>query len=195
MNAYALQGIEFYPSERGRTYGVHPQLGCACEKRPFLGAVADYDIIMIGGEKYSASELYAKAPTLFAEKSDVRVYSNPSEAGFKYITKKGNPIGKYTSYLLPKAGRPDAWVELQTGPSTYVYVRNEALSSGDLKEQGVATVEQQVKEEQDRLAREADPVGYYLKKFGLPALLIGGGIYLAATYGKELIKGKILKAA
>lgn len=196
MNAYALQGIEFYEAVRGQAFGVHPQLGCACQERAALrlGAVTDYDVIVIGGQKYSAKELYEKTPTVFAG-SDVRVYSATNEGSFKYLTKAGNPIGKYYSYLLPTASRPDGWIELETGPNTHVFVKNEALSKNSVADQGIKTLDQQVKEEQDQAARDADPLGYYLKKYGLPALLIGGGIFLAATYGKEFLKDKILKAA
>ena len=74
-------------------------------------------------------------------------------------------------------------------------MKNEALSKNSVADQGIKTLDQQVKEEQDQAARDADPLGYYLKKYGLPALLIGGGIFLAATYGKEFLKDKILKAA
>lgn len=178
--------------------GVVMDLGCAgninCPCTRPLGSVSDYDVIIIAGKKYSASELYDKKPTVTAG-SDVNVYTGAyDDAPVKYVTKAGNIIGKYYSYLLPKAGRKDAWVELQTGPETFVFVKNEALSSNAIADQGVKTVQQQLKEEEDQKNREADPVGYYLKKFGLPALLIGGAIYLAATYGKELIKTKILKA-
>lgn len=172
--------------------GCANDLSCPCRQR--LGVITDYDVIIIGGKKYSAKELYEKTPTVFAG-SDVRVYSNPSDGGFKYVTKAGNPIGKYYSYLLPTASRPDGWIELQTGPSTFVFVKNEALSKTSVADQGLKTLDQQVKEEQDQADRDADPYGYYLKKYGLPALLIGGGIYLVATYGKEFIKDKIIKAA
>jgi len=68
-----------------------------------------------------------------------------------------------------------------------------AISTQALKSQGILTVKQELAEQEAAAKREADPIGYYLKKFGLPVLLIGGGIYLASTYGKAVIKAKLAK--
>ena len=156
-----------------------------------IGAVANYDIITIGGKRYSVNQvidkvLIAAVPT--------KVYS----CGFdscvpKYTTAAGNTIGKVTSYLLPKEGRKGTWLELQTGTNTYVYVKNEDVGGSvtTLEEQGTKTVAQEIKEEAAAKEKEDDPISHYVKKLGLPVLLIGGVIYLSATFGKQYLASKL----
>lgn len=168
-------------------------LGCACQDKAMfygLGAVANYDIITIGGQRYSVNQIIDK---ILIASRNTTVYSSGFDVSKpKYTVRAGEPIGKVTSYLLPREGRKSTWLEVQTRAG-YFYVPNEAVGGSvtTLKEQGAKTVAQEIKEETAKAEKDADPVGYYIKKFGLPALLIGGGIYLAATYGKEIIKAKL----
>jgi hypothetical protein len=173
---------------------LQPQYGLACPgedcKCNSLGAVSDYDLIRIGGKDYSASELYAKAPTIFAQ-SDTKVYSGADFTKEKYITKAGNPLGKYYSYLKPTVNRPKGWIMLQTGQNLFVYVPNEAIGSGAIANQGIKTAQEQLKEEAAAKEKENDPYTYYFKKLVVPVLLVGGGIYVAVQFGKTFIQQKV----
>lgn len=163
-------------------------LGCACQGNG-MGAVSDYDQIKIGGKTYSVNQIVDK--TLIAA-TDTKLYSNAKGSGTVVGTvKAGQPIGIVYSYLRPEQTDGRSWLMFEKSYNNFFFVPNEAASSGSLKEQGTLTVSEEIKKEQDELLRKTDPVGYYLKKYGLPVLLIGGGIYLAATYGKEFIKGKL----
>lgn len=167
-------------------------LGCACS--PPLGAVGDYDVITIGGKQYTVNQVLDKV--LIAEK-DVKVYSGAwDNSTVKYVTKAGNMIGHVYSYLLPKAGRSDTWLMLQTGPSTFVYVRNEAgaFDTTALRDQGILTVKEETEKEAEENDRLSDPIAYYAKKLLLPVAIGGALIYVAVEVGKELIRNKTARA-
>ncbi|WKZ60801.1 MAG: hypothetical protein QY309_04805 [Cyclobacteriaceae bacterium] len=181
MNAFALSGFS--------------GLGCDCQQ---LGSVLAYDQIKIGGKTYSVNQIIGKTITASV---DTKLYSGPRGTPSVVGTvKAGQPIGIVYSYLRPEQADGRSWLMFEssytpgTAPKVY-YVPNEAASGSGLKDQGAITVAQEVKKEQEEEARRTDPVGYYLKKYGLPVLLIGGGIYLAATYGKSFIQGKLSQAA
>ena len=168
-------------------------LGCDCQ-RPMLGAVSDYDKIMIGGKTYTVNQIIGK--TLIASK-DTKLYSGvkgtPSVVG---TVKAGQPIGVVFSYITPDRADGRSWLMFESSyiPGTAAkvyYAPNEVASGSGLTEQGTLTLEEERKREEEERQKQNDPVGYYLKKFGLPVLLIGGGIYLAATYGKAFIQGKL----
>lgn len=166
-------------------------LGCACQDKG-IGAVVDYDIITIGGTRFSVNQIIDKK--LIATRN-TNVYSSGFDTSKpKYQVRAGETIGKVTSYLLPRAGRSNTWLEVQTSAG-YFYVPNESVSGSvtTLKEQGAATVAQEIKKEQDQAQKEKDPLGYYIKTYAIPVLIGGGLIYLAATYGKEVIKAKLTK--
>lgn len=177
-------------------------LGCACQSpSPVgeglgmrLGAVSDYDIITIGGQRYSANQIVDKQ--IIASR-DVTLYPNLHKDDGKFTVKAGQAIGTVFSYLLPSSGsNPTGKVALQfeRGYNQFYWLKDDnAISQAALKDQGTLTLSEEVKKENEAAAIEADPVGYYLKKYGLPVLLIGGGIYLAATYGKAFITAKLTK--
>jgi hypothetical protein len=160
-----------------------------------LGAVADYDIIVISGKQYTANQLVDK--NIIAAK-DVTVYPSLFKDDGKFTIKAGQSIGRVISYLLAtSSSNPTGKIALmfETAYGKYFWLKDDrAISQQALKDQGTKTVDQEVKEEVQKAEKDNDPVGYYLKKFGLPALLIGGSIYLAATFGKEFISGKLKKA-
>lgn len=154
-----------------------------------LGAVSDYDIITINGKQYSVNEILDKN---FIAAGSTKVYTSAFDnAKVKYISPSGTSLGKVYSYLLPTGGRSGAWLMVQTGSDTFVYVPSDSASAAAFKEQGTKTVADEIKEEQDAKEKENDPISYYIKKLGLPALLIGGGIYLVAVLGKTVIEKKL----
>lgn len=174
MNAFALSGFS--------------GLGCDCQ----LGSVLAYDQIKIGGKTYSVNQIIGKTITASV---DTKLYSNPYGQGRVVGTvKAGQPIGIVYSYFRPEQADGRSWLMFDNGTTSF-YVPNEVASGTGLKDQGAITVADEIKKEQEEEARRNDPVGYYLKKYGLPVLLIGGGIYLAATYGKAFIQGKLSQAA
>jgi len=76
-----------------------------------LGAVADYDIITIGGQKYSANQIVDKQ--IIATR-DVTLYPFLFKDDGKFTVKAGQAIGTVFSYLLPSAAsNPTGKVVLQ----------------------------------------------------------------------------------
>lgn len=171
MNAFSLSG-----------------LGCGCQQ---LGSATNYDQIKIGGTTYSVNQIIGK--TLIA-KVETKLYSGakgtPSVIG---TVKAGQPLGIVWSYLRPEQADGRSWLMFDSN-GRFFFVPNEAATNTGLKDQGALTLKDEIKKEQQEEERRNDPVGYYLKKYGLPVLLIGGGIYLAATYGKAFIQGKLSQA-
>jgi hypothetical protein len=157
-----------------------------------LGAVTDYDVIVIGGKQFTTGQLLDK--NIIAAK-DVVLYPSLFKEEGKFIVKAGQSIGRVFSYLKPDSkSNPTGKIVLQFEReyNKYFWLKDDrAVSQQALKDQGTKTVEQEIKEEAEKAIRENDPVSFYLKKFGLPTLLIGGGIYLVATFGKEFIAGKL----
>lgn len=174
----------------GSTYG----LGCACQKSMMgFGAVSDYDLITIGGKQYSAGELQAKSPTIIAQK-DTTVYSSAFDNSVaKYVTKAGNPLGKYYSYLKPATNRKQAWLMLQTGPDKFVFLQNEAVGSNAIANQNVQTAQDQIAQEAADKEKESDPYSYYFKKLVVPVLGTAAVIYVAVQLGKTFITAKVAK--
>ena len=156
-----------------------------------LAGVNDYDIIIIGGKQFSANQLVDK--NVVASK-DVTLYPSLYNDAGKFTVKAGQSIGRVFSYLRPdNKSNPTGKVVLQfeTTYNKFFWLKDDrAVSQQALTDQGVKTVQQEVKEEAEKAAKDADPVGYYLKKFGLPVLAIGSAVYLAATYGKAYIMKK-----
>jgi hypothetical protein len=166
------------------------------ERKPFgFGAVSDYDIIKIGGNNYSANQIIDKTVTA---KNATKVYSNTSGKGTVIRTvQAGQPIGRVYSYLKPTDSATDGrgWLMFDIYSGKFGYVPDESVNTTDLKDQGVKTVSQEVKEEADQKMKDDSPTEYYLKKDGTKAVFIGGGIILAAVLGKEAIRALITKKA
>lgn len=81
------------------------------------------------------------------------------------------------------------------GGKAYFIKDDSKINTAFIKEQGGLTVEEETKRDQEEKDKTDNPVMYYLKKYGLPVLLIGGGIYLVGTIGKEVVKAKLTKPA
>jgi hypothetical protein len=159
-----------------------------------FGAVANYDVIRIGGVNYSANQILDK--TIIA-KTDTKLYSNTSGKGSVVgVVKAGQPIGKVYSYLKPSNSSTDGRGWLMFDSSTYLksyYVPDEAVSTTGLKDQGTLTLSEEVKAEQDAKLKQDSPMEYYIKKYGTKAVLIIGGIIVAVSLGKELIKDSVTR--
>ena len=169
-----------------------PSLGCSCQHKGF-GAVVDYDVIVIGGKSYTANQILDKQ--ILAAKDTPLFRGSDFTKPFR-IVKAGQPIGQVYSYLKATGTTGKARLMFYDGANytgTPFYALNEAVDTQFLKDQGTLTVQQEIKQEQDKKEKENDPIAYYVKKLGLPVLLIGGAIYLVATYGKEFIHDKIAK--
>lgn len=175
-------------------YDTVAKLGCGCgcgdcNGSHGMGAVSDYDQIKIGGKTYTVNQIIDKN---IVASVDTKLYSGPrSTATIVGTVKAGQPIGIVYSYLRPEQADGRSWLMFETSYNKFFYVPNEVASGTGLKDQGTLTVSEEIKKEQEKLEKENNPVGFYLKKYGLPVLLIGGGIYLAATYGKAFIQGKL----
>lgn len=178
----------------GRTVYTKPgALGCPdCGGGCGMGAVSDYDQITIGGKTYTVNQIIDKVITANRE---VTAYSSPGgKALFKI--QAGEPIGRAFSHLRPdqsKDGR--AWLMFEKSYNDYFFVPADGAASKPLEEQGALTVHEEIKKEQEELERQNNPVGYYLKKYGLPALLIVGGIVVLSGVAKETVKGAFTKQA
>lgn len=186
MKIQMLNGVSDLYLQPNGVYGMGcPSRSCS---HLALGAVSNYETITVGGKTYTANQLLDK--TVIAGK-DTKLYSNASGSGTVVgIVKAGQPIGKVFSYLRPDQADGRSWLMFETSTyNKFYFVPNEAASSTGLQEQGTKTVDQEVKEEEERLQKENDPLLYYLKKIAVPAVLILGGIVLASTVGKETVRG------
>lgn len=166
--------------------------GCGCAKCD-LGAVADYDQITVGGKKYTVNQIIDKSVVASKE---TKLYSNASGTGTVVGTvKAGQPIGIVYSYIKPNQASSDgrSWLMFESTYNKFFYVPNEVVSGSGLKEQGIKTVTEEIKAEELAKERQADPFAYYIKKFGVPALLIVGAIIILNGVAKESVKGLINK--
>lgn len=157
-----------------------------------VGAVSNYDILVVGGTQYSANQILDK--TLVA-KAKTAVYMNGNFKTPAYYVQPGQAIGKVWSYLKPSDSRGGkaALMFYNEKNQAYYVLDEQAIDTSSLKDQGALTVKQEVAIEKEKALRDNDPVGYYLKKYGLPALLIIGGIVIAGGIAKEAVKGAINK--
>lgn len=165
-------------------------LGCDCQRLQ-LGAVSDYDVIIIGGQTYSANQILDK--NLIA-KNDTLIYHGDLKTPFRTVA-AGNPIGRVYSYLRATGATGKNALMMYdnadyTGTPFYVLDESGGIDTSFLNDQGTLTVAAETKLQQDEAAKANDPAGYYLKKYGLPVLLIGGGIYLVAKLGSTLISSR-----
>lgn len=156
-----------------------------------LGAVTDYDQITIGGKVYTVNQIIGKTVTAAKE---TKAYSNNKGAGAVVASiKAGQPIGVVYSYARPEQADGRSWLMFESNLGKIYWVPNEAVSGSGLKEQGTKTVAEEIKEEKAQKERQEDPISYYIKKFGLPALLIVGAIVIANGVAKESVKAAITK--
>lgn len=162
-----------------------------------FGAVVT-DLVTLGGKTYAVDQLLDK---VLVANGPIKVYNKPGGIVL-YTVGAGQSVGKIYSYNRPSATNGGQfWLEFDhptdkwpNGVPKAVYITSDNyVSTQALETQGALTLEDQAKAEAEQKAKQTDPVGYYLKKYGLPVLLIGGGIYLAATFGKAFITAKLSK--
>ena len=169
-------------------------LGCSCQIQS-LGAVANYDVLIIGGQRYTANQildkkLIATVPTKIFRADLVTVIRT---------VPAGQVIGQVFSYLKPSSTRAKGALMLYDNSAytgTPYYVLDETpVDTAFLKDQGTMTVTEEIKAEALKAEKDNDPISYYFKKLAIPVLIGGAGVSLVATYGKEFIKDKLLKKA
>lgn len=164
-------------------------LGCPCQN---LSGALDYDLITIAGKQYSANQIVDK--TIVASR-DVTLYPSLFSDAGKFTVKAGQAIGKVFSFLLPSSkSNPTGKVVLQFEReyNKYYWLKDDnAISVPALRDQGTVTLKDELAQEAEEEKRQNDPISYYIEKYGFKVLLIGGAIYLAATFGKEFLKNKM----
>lgn len=154
--------------------------------------------IMIGGKQYRMGDIMDK--TLFAA-ADVNVYGTSVILGTKldwnkpsWVVKKGDAIGKVYSYITSPRG-----IALQFYPKgapdiySYYVVSNDKIDTKAIQNTGVKTEAEVVKEKEQEELKENSPIEYYIKKYGVPALLIIGGIILVGKLGGAAITGALAR--
>lgn len=123
-------------------------------------------------------------------KKDTRLYRNAADNAVPYATiKAGSRIGVLYSFVSAKAGRNIDWLmfyDINNRPY-YTPVISGTLDTASLKDQGVKTVEEQTKEQQDKEKKEAGMFSFYLEKY-IPYLI---GAIIAVPVLKSLIDKKL----
>lgn len=171
-------------------------LGCPgeCSCSSPLGEVADYDVIVVGGQKYSANQL---VDAQLIAKNPVKLYRGSDFINPYATVPSGQVIGRVYSYIkadqasAQRAASPLLMFYDSSGKAFYVK-DDRNIDTAFLREQGVKTVAEETKEELEQKKRESDPVGYYLKRYGVPALLIIGGLVIAGGVIRDTVKTKVL---
>ncbi|GHM98803.1 hypothetical protein WSM22_02930 [Cytophagales bacterium WSM2-2] len=153
--------------------------------------ITNYDLITVGGKQYSANQIVGKSLTA---EGTVNGYLTTDFTKPFMTFKKGQIIGTVYSYInagqatAQRAGSPLLMFFTDSSMTRAYYVKDDsAISQQALKDQGTLTVSDENKIVQDEQEKANDPIMYYLKKVGVPVLLIGGGIYLLAQLGKAYI--------
>ncbi len=158
----------------------------------FISNPSLYDVITIGGKQYSAEQILDT--TLIAQGNVPLYLASNFKTPFLTI-KAGQPIGKVYSYIRADqstakiAGSPLLMFYLSDGTTPFFVKDEAAISTQALTNAGVQTVAQQTAALQAQQDKQNNPIGYYLKTYGLKALLIGGGIYA----GVQILKAYIDK--
>lgn len=136
---------------------------------------------------YRYKDLIGK--TMFAKK-DISLYRTASNDAKPYATvKAGSAIGVLYSWVGAKSDRNIDWLMFYdaTNKPYYVPMVANTLDEATLKQQGVKTVEQLTKEEQDKIKKDAGAVSYYIEKY-MPYLL---GAIVAVPVIKSIINKKL----
>jgi len=101
-------------------------------------------------------------------KKEISLYRNALDTAVPYATvKAGSMIGILFSIVNAKAGRSVDWLMFydSNNKAYYVPVKTGTLDEVSLKEQGVKTVEEQTKEEENKAKKDAGIVSYYIEKY------------------------------
>lgn len=159
-----------------------------------FNGVTDYDVIVVGGQRYTANQLLDKQ--LFASK-DTHLYKGDLKTIIRTI-KAGQPLGRVYSYLKASISRPKSALELfdnpaYTGIPYYVLNEEDTIDTAFLKAQGTQNVSEEIIAEKEKQMKDNSPIEYYFKKYAGKVLLVGGGIYLVGKIGSEFIKAEVFK--
>jgi len=101
-------------------------------------------------------------------KKEISLYRNALDTAVPYATvKAGSMIGILFSIVTAKAGRSVDWLMFydSNNKAYYVPVKTGTLDEVSLKQQGVKTVEEQTKEEENKAKKDAGIVSYYIEKY------------------------------
>lgn len=123
-------------------------------------------------------------------KGDAKLYRSAADNAVPYATiKAGNSVGVLYSWVSAKEGRSVDWLMFYdfNKKAYYVPVNQGTLDLASLKAQGVKTVEEITKEEQDKAKKNEGVVSYYLEKY-IPWLI---GAIIAIPVLKSVIDKKL----
>jgi hypothetical protein len=166
---------------------------CQCQQHA-LGAVTD--VVKLGGRTYSIDQLLDK---VLVASGPIRVYDRPG-GNVMFTVSSGQSVGKIYSFNRPSATNGGQfWLQFDhptakwpNGVPKAAWITSDSyVDTRVLETQGTQTLKQQMEAEKEKAERQEDPVSYYLKKFGLPVLLIAGGIYTSVQLGKTVIEKKL----
>ncbi len=153
-------------------------------------------MVKLGGRTYSIDQLLDK---VLVASGPIRVYDRPG-GNVMYTVSSGQSVGKIYSFNRPSATNGGQfWLQFDhptakwpNGVPKAAWITSDSyVDTRVLETQGTQTLKQQMEAEKEKAERQEDPVSYYLKKFGLPVLLIAGGIYTAVQLGKTVIEKKL----
>lgn len=169
------------------TFGC-PECGGTCGGK--LHGALDYDIIKIGGKEYSANQIVDKQITANAT---TKLYKGTPGSGVIGEVKAGQVIGKVYSYVKASQSQDGrSWLMFDTGKD-FFFVPNENASGNILKDQGALTLKDEIEKEKEEELLRTNPIEYYIKKYALKVLLIGGGIFIASQVANAAVRGFIDK--
>ena len=162
-------------------------------KRFRLGAVTDYDVIVIGGQKFSANQILDKQ---LIAKTATPLYHGDFKTPFKIIP-AGQPIGRVFSYIKATRSTGKNALMVYDNPqytgNPYFVLDESGIDTSFLKDQGTQDISAEIKAEQDKLLQQNSPIEYYFKKYAFKTMLIGGGIYAAVKLGSTFIQSEVTK--
>jgi hypothetical protein len=117
--------------------------------------------------------------TLYANKP-IPVYHDPYDSSVPYRTiPAGGYVGQVINFLQPSSYRTDFYWVINSAGYGQDYVRHHVgdYSIDALENAGVDTVQQQQQAAADQALKDASPIEYYLKKYGIWVVIaiVGAG--------------------
>lgn len=139
---------------------------------------------------YNVGDLMGK--TLKAKKQLIAWIGSPNSKTF-FTIPGGKNAGVLYSYVYAGKNKKDLFFEFEGNMSTldqpyFVMYSKGAFDGSELREQGVKTVEQKIKEKEEEEARDKHPVEYYIDKYGKKVLIFTGVTVITVVAIKEGVK-------